>query len=68
MFKKISHNRLKNCQNAVRNTKNKVLFRVSLPLSKNNFGKVTYSTVSTVCVTGVWAGGGKPSDWENAEV
>jgi hypothetical protein len=67
MFKKISHNRLKNCQNAVWNTKNKVLFRVSLPLSKNNFWKVTYSTVSTAGVTGKrgsWRE--KPPDAESA--
>ena len=50
MFKKISHNKLKNCQNLVRNTKNQTLFSVSLPLFKNNFWKVTYSTVSTVGV------------------
>jgi hypothetical protein len=50
MFKKTSHNRLKNSQNVVRNTKNQTLFSVSLPLSKNYFWKVTYSTVSTVCV------------------
>jgi hypothetical protein len=47
-------------QNVVRNTKNQTLFSVSLPLFKNNFWKVTYSTVSTVCVSGLWAG------WEKA--
>ncbi len=36
-------------QNVVRNTKNQTLFSVSLPLFKNNYWKVTYSTVSTVC-------------------
>ena len=39
MFIKISHNRLKNCQNAVRNTKNQTLFSVSVPLFKNHFLK-----------------------------
>jgi hypothetical protein len=37
MFIKFSHNRLKNCQNVVQNTKNQALFSVSLPLFKNNF-------------------------------
>jgi len=45
----------KYCRNVVRNTKNQMLFSVSLPLFKNNFWKVTYSTVSTVCVTRGWA-------------
>jgi hypothetical protein len=40
----------------VRNTKNQALYSISLPLSKNYFWKVTYSTVSTVCVSGLWAG------------
>jgi len=54
----------KYCQNVVRNTKNQTLFSVSLPLFKNNFWKVTYSTVSTVCVTRAGAGGGTPSEVE----
>jgi hypothetical protein len=66
MFKKISHNRLKNSQNVVRNTKNQTLFSVSLPLFKNNFWKVTYSTVSTDCVTG--AGAGVDSVWEQKKL
>jgi hypothetical protein len=60
MFKKISHNRLKNSQNIAKmlcgTPKNQMFFSVSLPLFKNNFWKVTYSTVSTVCVTCVWVG------------
>jgi hypothetical protein len=48
MFKKTSHNRLKNSRNVVRNTKNQTIFSVSFPFFKNNFWKVTYSTVSTV--------------------
>jgi hypothetical protein len=35
----------------VRNTKKQTLFSVSLPLFKNNFWKVTYSTVSTAGVS-----------------
>jgi hypothetical protein len=46
----------KYCQNVVRNTKNQTLFSDYLPLFKNNFGKVTYST----CVTGAGADGAKP--------
>jgi hypothetical protein len=48
MFQKASHNRLKKqqkyCLNVVPNTKSQTRFSVSLPLFKNNFGKVTYST------------------------
>ena len=58
MFIKISHNRLKNCQNVVRNTKNQALFSVSVPLFKDYFWKETYSTVSTAGVTGWWVGRG----------
>ena len=39
MFIKNSHNRLKNRQNVVQNTKNQVLFSVSVPLFKNHFLK-----------------------------
>jgi hypothetical protein len=37
MLKEISHDRLKNRQNAVQNTKNHTLFKVSVPLFKINF-------------------------------
>jgi hypothetical protein len=43
-----------------------MFFSISLPLFKNNFGKVTYSTVSTVCVTCVWAG--VDNAWEQGKL
>jgi hypothetical protein len=68
----------KYCQNVVRNTKNQTLFSVSLPLFKNNFGKVTFSTVSTVCVSparreaavlrGTGAAAGVDSVWEQKKL
>jgi hypothetical protein len=58
MFIKVSHNRLNKSPKCFAEHKNEAVFSVFVLLFKNNFGKVTFSTISTARVgCGGWEAG-----------